>query len=204
MRTILLFVVVAFPFVAAAEFIGSGTDATSYYGGNLFDATVLGASPVEFTGQFGVNAAGNGTESSYDVFFRRGTYVGNDTDGSRWNLLGTWSGLTSPQGTFTRIDVGGTVVAQPGESIGFAIFWNSGDGFLGYRGGASSFLDPNVRLDLGLAKSIPEGGERWNVRTFNPRTWSGEVGYSVVPEPATGVALGAGLAWLASRRRRAK
>jgi hypothetical protein len=202
MRTLLLSALAALPFAAFADFIGTGTTATAYYGGNLFDATVVGSSPVEFTGQFGVNAAGGGSETSYDVFYRRGTYVGNDTDGSRWTLLGTWSGTTQPQGTFTRIDVGGTVLADPGETIGFAILWNSGDGFIGYRGGASNFSDPNLRLDLGLAKGTPEAGERWNVRTFNPRTWSGEVGYNVVPEPTTILALGAGLAVLASRRGR--
>lgn len=213
------------PCVAAAQsktvWHGTGANATLYYGGTLFEVTNLAAQTLTLTGRFRLNLSGSGGFlNDYQAYYKNGPLVGNELNAAGWSLLGGWSGTSNPQGTWTQADFGQRLTLAPGETKGIALFLTStapADGFVGYRSGGGTFSDPNLRIVTGLAKGWRGGAgtDLFNVDTFRPRTWSGEIEYlrplttvgpqslSPVPEPGTLAALGAGLLGLTVRRRKA-
>ena len=64
-------------------------------------------------------------------------------------------------------------------------------------GGNQNYSNADIALSLGTASNV-----LFTAPLFSPRVWNGTIHYSQVPEPATFVAIGAGLALLVGLRRR--
>lgn len=202
----------------AQTWLGAATSATAYYGGALVNFQNVSASPLQLTGLFDLNLGGaGGFSNSYRVYTKSSALTGSELDASAWTLLGSANvASSSPQGTFTTINVGNTLTVAPGATIGVAIFLTSGldgngnapaGGFVGYRSGANNYTDGTATITTGMAKGYRNGfdpgvDQLFNVDTFNPRSWSGRVQYAAVPEPASMAAIGLGLCGLVARRRR--
>jgi hypothetical protein len=194
---------------AQAQVLGTwGTPSTAWYGGVMFDATASGSQAIALTGAFNLNI--NGTVSdTYDVWYRAGSYTASPNSEAGWTLLGTGTATGAGQNNKTLLNVGNSLVINPGETYGIAIFVNAtlsgmtASSSIGYSSGAQTVSDSNLTLSLGAAKAFNlTGPNDFEGTTFMPRTWQGEVFYAPVPEPATLAALGLGVGVLLRRRRR--
>lgn len=193
---------------ASAAWLGTGTSSTFYYGGALVGFTNDSATDLLLTGQFNLDAAGSGSETTYAVYTRPGEldWVNNDySTAEGWTLLGTDTVNTNAQGNWTTIDVGNTYTVSAGESVSIGVFYVSGEGYIGYSSGSTTNSNADATINAGIAKGIRgatlENPDGFFSDGFKPRTWSGEVQYEAVLEPATMVVLG-GLAALAARRQK--
>jgi hypothetical protein len=195
-------------FANAQTWLSSSPTATSYYGGALINFTNNSSGALQLTGKFDMNLSGpGGIANTYQVYSKSSALSGSETDASLWTLLGTANVTSSnPQGTFTTIDVNNTLLVNAGQTIGLAFFLATppdgagnfpANGFVGYRSGANTYTDGTATISTGLAKGYRGGfgsgsDLMFDVDTFNPRTWSGQVQYTtaVVPEPASMAAIG--------------
>ncbi|MGE0002217.1 MAG: hypothetical protein AB7F50_02715 [Fimbriimonadaceae bacterium] len=160
---------------------GTGLEASIFYGGTLFEVTNITGRVLTLTGRFRLNLSGTGGfTNDYQAYFKDGPLVGDELNSADWNLLGNWSGTSGSQGTWTQAAFGSNLTLAPGERKGIALFLVSTspvDGFVGYRQGSGTFVDPNLRITTGMAKGWRGGAgtDLFNVDTFRPRTWSGQV-----------------------------
>ncbi len=184
-------------------------EATSWYGGVMFDVTNVSASTLRLTGQFNLNDDGTATDL-YEVWYRAGSYVGNTGSSSGWTLLGTGDGVGQGRGNRTFIDVGNTLDISAGQTFGVAIFVDATlDGMtatssIGYSSGAVNVSDGNLSLSAGAAKGFNlNGGSPFEGATFSPRSLQGEVFYQPVPEPASALILGLGAILLRRKSKKA-
>ncbi len=138
-----------------------------------------------------------------EVWTRPGTFTGFTASNAGWTLhdtvtVGATSSTVLANVDFADISVGaGNVVSVYMHSI------TAGRGIRYFGTGSTSntnFSNADLLLftNVGRTGAVPFGGSQ-----FSPRALAGNVNYTVVPEPMTMVAMGAGLLALA-RRRRAK
>lgn|GEM_PF-5401353 len=194
----------------AQSFFGTGLTSTAYYGGALINFENVSSQDLLINGKFKLNVSDAYTGATYAVYTKNGALVGNESTSTGWNLLGTWTGNTNAAGTWTEIDVQNTLNVASGSTVGIGIFHAGGvdqtGGYIGYRGGGNSFSNGEVTITTGIAKGARGGTiadpDLFFADSFNPRTWTGEVGYEAVPEPATMLVLGCIAAYAAKRKRK--
>lgn len=168
--------------------------------GNMFDLTNISASAVELTGIFSGNFQA-GTAGNVQMWYRNGTYIGNEANASSWSLLGTSSFTSAGLNIATSFDVGNSLVVNSGEVIGLYMLSDVYNSVL-YTNGSNTFSDSIIQLDLG-------GGTddiAFSGNVFSPRTWNGTIDYntnaSAVPAPAVIWLLGSGLIGLVGMRKK--
>lgn len=156
---------------------------------------------VVLTGEFNLPITMT-TSVDFSLFARNGTVVGNVGPGAtNWSALGnavaTGQGYASPTFTltpFTFSGATGTTIA-PGQTLGIFLknTSNSGSPALRYVNGGLGIISTTVGFTNG---GLTYDGDRGLGATgllptetnnfFGPtRNFVGEIGYSVVPEPAT-------------------
>ncbi len=211
LRTVPFFALAALSTCSFAQtFFGTGVGTTAHYGGALISLENTSANDLKLTGKFNLNASAAISNATYAVYYKNGALVGNETDHTVWNLLGTWNGTTNAAGSWTQIDVANTLLLTTGSTVSLGIFHAGGnamtDGYVGYRGGASTFTNGDLKITAGIAKGARGGTiadpALFFADSFNPRTWAGEVQYAPVPEPATMTILAGAAAIAAFRKRR--
>ena len=116
-----------------------------------------------------------GTTADYEIYYKRGTYVGSETDNASWTLAGRAMGITSlGNNVSTPLPIYMNVSILAGETFGFYITNDFGGG-LQYTVGTSpdNTLISNTDFSLlgGVGKSYPFG------LTFNFREFNGTVNY---------------------------
>ncbi|TNE81145.1 MAG: PKD domain-containing protein [Bacteroidetes bacterium] len=160
-------------YATAGRGFAKGSRSTTYaagngQAGNMFDITALTTITID---SFALNMlAGN---DSAAVFWRSGTYVGNENSSTGWNFLGGARVSGQGQGSQTSLPVGGLTINQ-GQKVGIYIFLISTTN-IRYTNGANTYTNSDIRIDAGVGK-----GPNWN-STFNPRTWNGTVFYTLPP-----------------------
>ena len=123
-----------------------------------------------------------GTTANYEIYFRTGTFIGNESNSGAWTLVGTASGVTSAGNNLpTPIPIPVNVTIPAGQTYGFYITNDFGGGTSYTDGVANNTVlasDPNFSLTGGVGKSYPFG------LTFNFRNFNGTVHYTtVIPLP---------------------
>jgi hypothetical protein len=192
------------------SFFGTGLTSTAYYGGALINFENGSSQNLLLNGKFKLNVSDAYTGATYAVYTKNGALVGNESTATGWSLLGTWTGNTNDAGTWTEIDVQNTLSVAAGSTVGIGIFHAGGvdqtGGYIGYRGGGDSFTNGEVTITTGVAKGARGGTiadpDLFFSDSFAPRTWTGEVGYEAVPEPASILVLGCITAYLAKRKKK--
>ncbi len=108
-----------------------------------------------------------GTTANYEIYYRPGTFVGNETNAAAWTLVGSTTGLASLGNNIpTPIPITVNVTIPAGQTYGFYITNDFGAGTSYTDGVAANTLlasDANLSLRGGIGKSYPFG------LTFNYR-----------------------------------
>jgi hypothetical protein len=184
-------------------------ETNAWYGGVLFDIQATGSLDLVLTGDFNIDIDTDGT-GTYRFYTKPGTFVGSENTLGDWTLWGEQTVTGNGRNNWTPLSLGTTQVVGAGQTMGIAIFHVGGEGIengvgaLGYKGGGDTYTADNAALVTGVAKpySASTDDPFTTFANFDPRTWSGQLTYEAVPEPATMLALGAGLALLARKRRK--
>jgi hypothetical protein len=135
--------------------------------GNMFDVTAkqtitITSFDLHLRGTFSTNA---------EVYYKKGTYVGFETNSAAWTQLGSTTPVTGMgTGNPTPCAIGGLTIKR-GETYGLYVTLTSSS--VGYTNGANLYSNDHLSLQTGVGKSYPFGS------TFRPRTWNGRLHYSV-------------------------
>ncbi len=170
---------------------------TSHYnGGNGCDGAMFNFIPnVNMVlDSFAVNIGSTANET-VRVYYRAGTYLGNETNALAWTLLGQTSVVGSGAGQPTRIPVGG-ITLQAGQTYGIYIMLQSSN--MDYTTGSATFANTDATMVTGaglcaLFASVNAGrifnGTVYYTKEICPNPVRVPVTVSVLPNPV--VALGA-------------
>ncbi len=139
-----------------------------------------------------------------EVWTRSGSYLGNVASNAGWTLHDTVTiGSTPNNTTLINIDFADVSIGA-GNTVSVymhSITANRGIRYFGLGTTSNTnFADANLSLFTNTART---GAVSFGGTAFTPRALSGNVNYTVVPEPATMAVLGLG-ALAAIRRRRAR
>ncbi|MDB4539456.1 lamin tail domain-containing protein, partial [Saprospiraceae bacterium] len=155
-------------------FIGTTFNDNNGFSGNMFDVSNIGSGPIminSFDIHLGSAAGTNHTVAAYSVL---GGYAGNETNAGAWTLMGDVAVVSAGPGNPSAMPAGGLTI-QPGEVYGIYIFQTDGGSDIDYTNGANTYADANVQIETGLGRGTPI----WTGGIFNPRTWNGNIHYTV-------------------------
>jgi hypothetical protein len=151
--------------------------------GIFFDLTATNR--VEITGLDHFSGGAVGTNVTYAVYYKQGTYVGFDNNAAAWTLLGNFSGTSGANEAPVVLDFASQsppispIVLNPGEIMGFYIVGTTN----GYRFRDSTFANPvgdeNLTITSNHARSAPFAGTLSTSRRF-----AGRVHYNAGSGPA--------------------
>lgn len=170
---------------------------TSHYlGGNGCDGAMFNFIPnVNMTlDSFAVNI-GSVANETVRVYYRAGTYVGNETNNLAWTLLGQTSVTANGPGQPTRIPIGG-ITLQAGQTYGIYVMLQSSN--MDYTTGSATFTNTDATMVTGaglcgLFSSVNAGrifnGTVYYTKEICPNPVRVPVQVSVLPNPV--VAFGA-------------
>lgn len=112
----------------------------------------------------------------YEIYYRPGTYVGNEGSSAGWTLLGTVNITSNGSNVSTPIPIPINVIIPAGSTYGFYVTTTVTTGGVNYWGSSSSLTfetDANISFYGGVGKTYPFG------LTYNNRLFSGTVHYGV-------------------------
>ncbi|TVR76847.1 MAG: T9SS C-terminal target domain-containing protein [Chitinophagaceae bacterium] len=141
-------------------------------GGVMFDITT--ESNNIMVNAFNVSPNVNQTQD-ISVYFKEGTYVGNESDSTQWTFVGTYS-FTGVIGDFSFITVDDFEL-EANSTYGIYLNYS-----LAYTTGDSTFSDTHLSISGGTGMNALFGGST-NI-FFQPRMFNGEVFYEVIAECA--------------------
>ncbi|XOV69100.1 MAG: T9SS type A sorting domain-containing protein [Fluviicola sp.] len=118
-----------------------------------------------------------GTTADYEIYYRSGSYIGNETNAAAWTFVGGTTGLTSAgNNVATNIPIPVNVYIPAGQTYGFYVTNDFGAG-TSYTDGTSATnnlgSDANITVYGGVGKSYPFG------LTFSYREFNGTVHYNL-------------------------
>ncbi|MCF8278111.1 MAG: T9SS type A sorting domain-containing protein [Flavobacteriales bacterium] len=109
--------------------------------------------------------------SSFEVYYRPGSYVGFENSSTGWTLLGTSSGIVMGDGVNIGVDI--SQIVLPGQTVAFYITSTGSGQYIEYADGVSegAVLTGNTYLTIhtGIGKGYPFG------TTNTPRDFIGTV-----------------------------
>jgi len=110
--------------------------------------------------------AATGTQT-VNVYYRVGTFVGNETNAGAWTLLGTATVNVTSTTTFTRFTVNNQMLVSPSTTYGLYINYNAS-----YTNGNNTYNNPDITLQTGTGLCSQFGG------TNPSRMFNGTIFYS--------------------------
>jgi len=200
MKVLVLVLACAMPALGIA---GTLSTTTSNNGtGGVFMNLIAGPVPLDITGfdsYFGGTGAAN-----VEVWTRPGSYVGFDASNVGWTLSEVVAATGAATATVAPIPLATPISIGAGQTVAVLLHGTTSGRALRYTGTAASppvtnWSNADLALfsDVARTGNVPFGGTR-----FTPRCFAGNVHYNLVPEPASFIAMGLGVAALLRRRRR--
>jgi parallel beta-helix repeat protein len=175
---------------------GTGSILTQYTGGNGCDGTMFNITPVVdmVVDSFDVNI-GSVLQEQISIYYRAGTYLGNETNAAAWTLLNTGSVTGAGAGQPTRVSLG-NIPMLAGQTYGIYITLVSSN--IDYTTGSQTFSNGDLTLSTGAGLCAPfasvSAGRIFNGRVyytkgFCPAPVRTPITVTVLPRPQ--VSLGA-------------
>ena len=130
-------------------------------GGNMFDITTNTGDITIASFDVIPNTTG---AQDVNIYYKSGTYVGSETSGGSWTLLGTYS-ITGTNGVLMNVPVAPLII--PGSST-YGIYVNYS---AAYTNGSFTYSDANMTIQTGVGLCGGFSGVN------NPRTFNGGVHY---------------------------
>jgi hypothetical protein len=155
----------------------NGSLATTYAGGNGCDGAMFDIVPSVniMLDSFACNI-GSTVSETVAVFYRNGTYVGNETNSAAWTMAGTVTVTGAGAGNPTLVPIGG-IPMTAGQTYGIYMMLASAN--IDYTTATASYANTEVTINTGAGlcaafSSVNAG-----------RSWNGEVYYTkeVCPNP---------------------
>ena len=116
-----------------------------------------------------------GTTADYEIYYRVGSFVGNENNAAAWTFVGSTTALTSAGNNVpTQIPIPVNVGIPAGQTYAFYVTNTFGGGTSYTDGPAANTLlgsDANASITGGVGKSYPFG------LTFNFREFNGAINY---------------------------
>ena len=162
-------------------------------GGVFLNLTPTGTA-LQFTGFSSYFSAAAGSAVALQVWVRSGSYVGFTTSNNGWTLVGTVNGVSAGSTTESAlINFAAPIQLAAGQTTGIYLHSTTVGGGIRYSDtGATTHSNADLSLfsDTSRTGTVSFAGTQ-----FSPRTFSGTIAYSVVPEPSTYLLLGVGAAF---------
>jgi hypothetical protein len=144
-----------------------------------------------------------GTPGSIEVWVRDGAYAGFTASNAGWTLHDTITANAAGTSTLTTATMNNVIALTTGNAKSIYLHGVTSGNQLRYQGTGTTATTNFSNADLALFSDIARTGNvAFGGTQFTPRAFAGEVRYSVVPEPATMVVVGAIAALAAARRRK--
>jgi hypothetical protein len=191
----ILTVVLAFFLTVGAHAQTLSTTAPNNGSGGIFLNLSPVAGALQFTGFSTYFSSTAGTPVSVEVWARAGSYVGFTGANTGWTLVQTVSGISAGSTAESAlINFAAPIQLAAGSTTGIYLHAITAGGGIRYTGTAA--IPPTTTFsnaDLSLFSDTARTGAVSFAGTANsPRTFSGTVAYSIVPEPASFLLLGFG------------
>ena len=130
-----------------------------------------------------------GTNGSFEVYFKNGSYVGSETNAAAWLLVGTATGINGAgSGVGTPLNLNLNLPLAAGQTYAFYVTNSSGQTISytnGTTAGAVFASNSDLTVFEGVGKTYPFGS------TFSPRNFNGTIQYEYKPtyswSPSTGL-----------------
>lgn len=146
-----------------------------------------------------------GTDVDVEVYIRAGAYAGFTGSNDGWTLHDTVSTVRNGTTVNSDLILNNWITVGTGGPLSVYLHAISAGGGVRYTGTAAAppqtfWENDDITLfsDVARTGAVPFAGSE-----FTPRTFSGDVNYEPVPEPATLAALGLGAVALLRRRKKA-
>jgi len=173
-----------------------GTLTTTWAAGNSFDGNmfdVIATNTITIS-SFDVNIGG---ATTVEVYYRPGSWVGNNMSSAGWTLLGSYDAPTGGVGTPTPVPIGGLVI-NAGETYGLYVT-TIASGSMSYSNippATPPYSDPNITIDGGQGGAYPfalgNANRMWN-GNLHYVVGDGSCGLTGIPQDANGVFTGPGI-----------
>lgn len=152
------------------------TISTTYAGGNGQDGAMFDINTLQdiTINDFSINA--NAGTGDFEVYYKTGSYVGNQGNAGAWTLVGTATNITSAgPGNPTPLGLNLGLSLTAGQTYSFYIT-STGLG-IDYTNGttAGNVFTSNADMEIleGIGLDYPFG------TTYDPRVWNGTIDYDV-------------------------
>lgn len=161
------------PALLTTTYTSTNGGATGY--GVFLDINVTNPAGISVCGMDHNISSAVGTPFSVNVYVTPGTYVGADTNGSLWRLVGTGSGNSAGTGIACTTPMNSPFYL-PAGSYGMAIYYTGAS--MRYEGTnavppvQNTFSNADLTLTGGIVHTTLWGGT-----LFTPRLWNGGIHY---------------------------
>ncbi len=149
---------------ATNDLVTTFSNNNSCGGGNMFDINALTDVTID---SLDLHLQNTASVSTVSVYYRVGSYVGNETNSGAWTLLGTTTVTSAGIGTPTRAVIGGLTIPS-GSTYGIYVF----NANVVYTSLAATYSSPDMTVTTGAGLCSQFGGV--NVG----RTWNGRIYYT--------------------------
>lgn len=139
--------------------------------GNMFDITAISTVMIE---SFDSHPMAN---TSYEIYYKSGTYVGSENNAAAWTLVGSAANVVAqPQGTPTPLPIPVNVIIPAGQTYGFYVTSSNITVSQRYTNGTAVgnvfAQDASIQFKEGCGIEYPFAST-----PFTPRVWNGRIHY---------------------------
>ena len=144
--------------------------------GNMFDVVALNAVTITAVDAHPM------ANTTIEVYYKVGTYVGNEANSGAWTLVGSAAVVAQPQGTLTPVPLAINVSIPAGQTYAFYVTSSDITVSLNYTDGTTAGAvyaqNADIQFLEGAGMEYPFTG---GASAFTPRIWNGQIHYTTTP-----------------------